>query len=208
MTRRKSRISTVEEADTADLGWVLLQGYEGSYEIHPAGRVRSITRFIHYRDGSYRLHQGKSLKLYLGDDGYPRVRLRDEPNEKSVCPTIHRLLAKHFIPNPENKAEVNHIDGNKKNYSVTNLEWVTRLENMQHARQTCLTTTAHLIRHKGEANHAAKVTAATVMDMRRLRHQTGLPFEVIGQSFGLSKAAAMSAIKGKTWAHLPHWREE
>ena len=59
-------------------------------------------------------------------------------NGKSYRKTVHRIVAKSFIPNPENKEQVNHIDGNKQNNNISNLEWNTRSENMQHAYKTGL----------------------------------------------------------------------
>lgn len=72
----------------------------------------------------------------FGLRGYPVVSLVKDG--KSYLRTIHILLARTFIPNPENKPQVNHIDGDKLNFSLENLEWVTAKENNQHARRTGL----------------------------------------------------------------------
>lgn len=68
--------------------------------------------------------------------GYPLVTLVNEGIRKNKH--IHRLLAEHYIPNPENKPQVNHIDGVKTNYELSNLEWVTAKENSEHAAETGL----------------------------------------------------------------------
>lgn len=73
---------------------------------------------------------------WLGKNGYFHVDLYDKGTNKKV--SIHRLLALHFIPNPENKRTVNHIDGNKQNNCLSNLEWATDSENCQHAYDTGL----------------------------------------------------------------------
>jgi len=73
----------------------------------------------------------KILKTFKDRYGYWRVNVTI--NGKSYQKPVHRLIATAFIPNPDNKPQVNHIDGNKQNNSVENLEWVTNSENRKHA---------------------------------------------------------------------------
>ena len=76
-------------------------------------------------------HYGHKITPRLDKDGYPAVSLSFEGKRQSF--QLHRLLAQLYIPNPENKPQVNHINGDKSDYSLKNLEWVTASENMQHA---------------------------------------------------------------------------
>ena len=73
----------------------------------------------------------KTLKQEITHDGYRRVTLYDHGKSKHY--PVHRLVAEAFIPNPENKPTINHIDGDKNNNHVSNLEWSTRSENSKHA---------------------------------------------------------------------------
>jgi hypothetical protein len=100
--------------------WKPIEGFEGLYEISNWGRVKS-------------LHQGKEMILIscLNEHGYPRISLNKNSIRKTFL--VHRLVALHFIPNPEEKKEVNHIDCNKQNPHVSNLEWTTQSENQKHA---------------------------------------------------------------------------
>jgi len=79
---------------------------------------------------------GNKKSVWLAKVGYYCVDIQEYGKAKKHY--LHRLLAEHFIPNPDNKPEVNHIDGNKQNYSLDNLEWVTSSENAQHAHDTGL----------------------------------------------------------------------
>lgn len=81
------------------------------------------------------IKQERILKPFIRGN-YLSVDLRKNGKRKTF--QVHRLVAIMFIPNPENKSEVNHIDGNKLNNSVTNLEWNTTSENIKHAYQTGL----------------------------------------------------------------------
>ncbi len=93
-------------------------GYEGQYQVSNLGRVKVLKNNI-------------LMKPLLKRRGYFQVALFKNKQYKYF--NIHRLVALTFIPNPENKPQVNHIDGNKQNNNVNNLEWVTCSENIKHA---------------------------------------------------------------------------
>jgi len=73
---------------------------------------------------------------WVGKNGYYHIDIHEDGKAKKIA--VHRLLALHFIPNPDNKRTVNHIDGNKLNNDLSNLEWATDAENVQHAYDTGL----------------------------------------------------------------------
>ena len=99
--------------------WRDIPGYESFYQVSNLGNVRSI-RFNKIRNmKSWDSNGYRAVELYLNNNGY--------------TVGIHRLVALAFIPNPENKPEVNHKDRNRSNNNVENLEWVTQSENIAHA---------------------------------------------------------------------------
>ena len=99
--------------------WRDIKGYEGLYQVSNLGRVKSLDRYVINKSNKQQYYNGKILTL-------------SKNNSQKTIP-VHILVAKTFIPNPESKPEVNHIDGNKTNNCVSNLEWVTRSENELHA---------------------------------------------------------------------------
>jgi hypothetical protein len=110
-----------------------IAGYEGKYEISDEGVVYSLKRKA--RNG--KAIGDRVLKGGAYPNGYKYVILRNDSLEDERI-MIHRLVASTFIPNPDNKPFVNHINGNKQDNRVSNLEWCTHLENVQHAIQTGL----------------------------------------------------------------------
>jgi hypothetical protein len=106
--------------------WKDINGYEGYYQVSNQGNIRSLDRFDGVHD-----RQGTIIKPTLKQNGYLQVGLRKHRARKWFG--VHRLVAIHFIENPDNKPQVNHIDGNKLNNTVENLEWVTGKENQNHA---------------------------------------------------------------------------
>lgn len=106
--------------------WRDIQGYEGLYQISNYGRVKSLRRKAYNHFTKERI-----MTPVITKKGYYQVRLHNGTNSQGF--KIHRLVAKAFIPNSYNVSQVNHIDGNKQNNCVNNLEWVTPKQNMQHA---------------------------------------------------------------------------
>lgn len=114
----------------SDSNWRFIEGFEDSYQVSKDGRVRSIDRYIMVR-GGWKYFQGTERTLEETADGYLQVTLY-QGNKRAKTIVVHRLVATAFISNPENKPTVNHIDGNKKNNCVDNLEWATYAEQQEH----------------------------------------------------------------------------
>ena len=105
--------------------WKDCVGYEGKYQVSNLGNVRSISN----NKGTYQERLLSQRQTTTSDYLYVNFTVKDVTTHHSV----HRLVAKAFIANPSNKATVNHIDGNKLNNNVCNLEWNTYSENIKHA---------------------------------------------------------------------------
>lgn len=110
--------------------WKPVVGYEGLYEVSNMGRVRSLDMVENIGHGT-RLRKGKVLKCLKCSNGYLQVHLYKYKQVKKH--RIHRLVASAFIPNPSNLPCVNHINENKEDNMVENLEWVTYKENLEYS---------------------------------------------------------------------------
>lgn len=108
--------------------WKNIEGYDGKYQVSSLGRVRSYANFGAFEG------EGKCTPIIkshsIGKAGYHRVGLDIDGVTRLV--SVHRLVAEAFIPNPNNKPQVNHIDGDKANNKKENLEWATAKENARH----------------------------------------------------------------------------
>lgn len=107
--------------------FVDIKNYDGRYKIGDKGTVIGVSRS---KDNRYNNKQW-ILKQYEDKNGYMYVTLQKDKKRKTI--KVHRLVAEHFIENENNYPCVNHIDSNRKNNDVSNLEWVTHKQNMEHA---------------------------------------------------------------------------
>lgn len=165
-----------------------IKDYEGLYSINTAGLVRSKRRQGTNRQSPY-------LKHTISQYGYPLVTLCKDAKSRPYL--LHRLVASAFIPNPENKPEVNHINGIKLDFSLDNLEWVTGQENKNHAVRNKLNGWAF-----GERSAKAKLTEKLVLEIRA-KYRTGdYSTRQLAKEYGLHHSAMYNAIKGISWSHI------
>lgn len=171
--------------------WRDIEGYNGIYQVSDAGRIRS--RMIPKSSGQkvgYHYHILKPIKC---NNGYYCVTLCTIDGIH-VNESVHRIVAEAFVPNSENKPQVNHIDGDKYNNGADNLEWVTEQENILHAQKMGLKKTpgnAHKIKRSDGMIFESAAAAARamghasgqhVLDVCRgnRKHTGGYRFEFIG----------------------------
>jgi hypothetical protein len=137
---------------------------------------------------------GIELKQRLDADGYPIVTLGNKKIRRSSV-RVHRIICKLFILNPENKPEVNHIDGIKTNNNYTNLEWNTRSEQMLHAHKMGLKS------NSGILNPKAKSSEPDVLEIRKL-YNDGWKIYEIRNKFGRGWSTIYNIVIRNTWVNI------
>lgn len=153
--------------------------FEGRYLVTDDGKVWSNLR-------------NKFLKPGLDKDGYEIVCLHK--NGVAYWFRLHRLIAKTFIPNPDGKPEINHIDGNKRNNSIDNLEWVTSSENKYHAFK-------HNLKEKtvGEKHGMHVLSNKQVQMIRFIYGLGGVSQSTIGKIYGVRQEQICRIVNYKSW---------
>jgi len=159
--------------------------YFPEYEVSNFGRVKSFKRDI---------INGKIRKFYIDIYGYKTITLIK--NSKLKTFTIHRLVIQAFKSNPENKSQINHIDGNKLNNKIENLEWCTCSENLKHAYKLGLKS------NKGEKASGAKLTEGQVLEIRELYKTRKYTYNSLGEIYKISYQSISDIIKRRTWTHI------
>ena len=172
--------------------WKEIKGNREIYEVSSLGNVRTKDR-----EGARGHHvKGHILTQRDNSNGYLRCDINITGKTKSHL--VHRLVAEKFIPNPDNKPFVNHIDGNKHNNSVNNLEWCTRNENERHAWKTGL---KHDIATKGELHGMHKLSKKDVEYIRKHHARNGGNMKTgeLARNFNVNPQTITDIVSERIW---------
>lgn len=176
--------------------WKPIPQTNGLYLISNKGRLKSVERVTKAPKGATRIHKEIIRKLVLNSNGYYSINILID--QKLQTFRVHRLMAEAFIPNPENKEQVNHINGIKDDNRLENLEWSTRSENALHSYRVIGNKVTPL---RGEMNGNAKLTAEDVLEIRRVHSITKNATE-IARRYGVHHSLISNIVNGKLWKHL------
>ena len=172
--------------------WKDIPEYENLYQVSSYGRIKSLDHYT--KDvNKTQFIKGRILKPQHQTTGYYKVTLSKNGIKKQY--TIHRLVAKTFLANPENKIEVNHIDGDKLNNNISNLEWTTPKENTRHAIKSGLN------KNYGENHYKSILTKKDVLRILELLKQ-GLSHSSIAKQYNVSRTLITRINVGTAWKHL------
>ena len=131
--------------------WKDIKGYENLYQISNMGRVKSLERIIIRCDNKTQTIKEKILKTRIGNNGYYTIILSKKGEIKKI--DIHRLIAIAFIPNPDNKPCIDHINGDRTDNRIENLRWVTQKENINNPISISKMKNNHHLKNTFGAEH-------------------------------------------------------
>lgn len=174
--------------------WKDIEGYEGLYQISNLGRVRSVDRVENC--GSFvRKRKGKILKQMVNRGGYCQVNLTKDGVGHTK--EIHRIVATAFIPNSLGLPQVNHIDCDKTNNSINNLEWVTAYENTTHAMR-------HDLKPHGDKHKSSKLNHMQVNWIRNnyIASDEFYGAKAMSDRFGVSLSTIYRIVANVSWKRL------
>lgn len=174
--------------------FVEIDGYDGAYSISSSGQVMSNAREKRVKGCGVGFVSPSIKQHQVNNCGYAVVRLYK--NSKVKTHLVHRLVAAAFLLNDEGKLQVNHIDGNKLNNDVSNLEWVTGSENCRHAIDSGLYEVA-----RGERRASSKLTSKDVLCILQ-RISEGESHKSIASDFPVTAKTIGKISRGETWSHV------
>jgi hypothetical protein len=166
--------------------WKAIDGFDSIFQVSTHGRLRSTTRTINAKNGKIKILKGKLMASGIKNNGYYMACICY--NYKIMNFTIHRLMALAFIPRIEGKDFVNHIDGNRANNNLSNLEWVTRKENVRHGVERAM----------NEGRIFMKYTKIQIIEIRD-KHKNGHKQTELAIEYKTKPKTIADIIHRRTW---------
>ena len=173
--------------------WADIEGYEGIYQVSNHGNVRSLNRVTTRKNGRELTINGQPMRQQKNHKGYLRVKLKLNGKESAFF--AHRLVAQAFLPNLDNKPQVNHLNGIKHDNNVCNLEWCTQAENIEHAF-------ANGFMAVGEKHGNARLTLYQVILIKQLLRQQENSLTDIAKKFKVGISTIHDIKSGRQWKHF------
>lgn len=168
--------------------WVNVKNFESRYKISNYGRVKTI-----YKCGEKFL---KPRICLIHANKKPLLVTLHKNGEKGQPYTLHKLVAIHFIPNPQNLETINHINGDKFNNKVNNLEWLSRQDNTRHALEN------GLIVARGEKHSVSKLKENEVLNIRKSYEIDKISMGKLSKIYNVTVTTISNVIKRKSWTHI------
>lgn len=168
--------------------WKDIEGYEGRYQVSNLGRVKSLKRKVPNGENSFRIIKEKILKTSKKSNEYIKVNLSGKSYR------VHRLVATAFIENPNNYDEINHINGDKRDNRVKNLEWCTREYNMSFNKKLN-------VMPKGSEHKNSTITEQVAREIKILLNKGHMQKD-IANKFNTTVNIVSQINRGLTWKHI------
>lgn len=166
--------------------WKPVSGYAGLYEISSLGRLKALHKVVLKSNGRRKTMVERIMRPSINSWGYAVTTIVGTIGRKNV--KIHRLVAEAFLPNPKNKTDVNHIDSDRTNNILSNLEWCTRKENMVHAAINNRIKT--------------KLTISDVLQIRGEWNPLTMTRKELGKKYGVGATMIGNIIHRKQWQNV------
>lgn len=179
--------------------WLDVANYEGLYQVSSFGNVKSLDRIVKTKNRSDYLRKGKIQKKSINSFGYEVVGFTIDSKTKIF--SVHRLVATTFIINPDNKPQVNHIDGNKINNNKSNLEWCTCSENQIHSVKIGLSFPSYPILKRSK-NGRSLLNEEQVLEIRSKYIPYKYSAKKLAIEYNVSESCITHILNNTSWKNI------